>query len=217
MYTPILGMGGSFHPVIVKGTSVTDLGTAGTASASAAAINSAGEVVGVAHEFLNPGSLDGFVFDGLHPPYKPPFPVDAINDDGLYVGNSAGGPILENDNAGFYIEIGNFGGGFTVGLGISSRGQVVGFADMPGAGRHAWLYSDSQFADLNDLLDSSGAGWTVVRANDINSLGQIVGYGTSPSGQTDALLLTPVPEPSSVTLLGAAAIAAIYVCRLKRN
>jgi len=41
-------------------------------------------------------------------------------------------------------------------------------------------------------------GWTLINAEGINNSGQIV--GTDPSGQTEAFLLTPTPEPSTVAL-----------------
>ena len=61
--------------------------------------------------------------------------------------------------------------------------------------------------DLNSLIPSS-SGWTLESANDINDSGWIVGVGLNPSGQTDAFLLAPVPEPSTVALLLAAALLA---------
>ncbi len=45
--------------------------------------------------------------------------------------------------------------------------------------------------DLNDLIVSA-SGWVLNSANAINDLGQIVGNGTNPSGQTHAFLLNPV-------------------------
>ena len=54
--------------------------------------------------------------------------------------------------------------------------------------------------DLNTLI-SSGSGWVLKSALGINDEGQIVGYGTGPSGQEKAFLLTIIPEPASVVLL----------------
>ena len=56
-------------------------------------------------------------------------------------------------------------------------------------------------SDLNNDI-SSGSGWTLDEATGINDKGQIVGYGTNPSGQSEAFLLTPVPEPSTLALGG---------------
>ena len=58
--------------------------------------------------------------------------------------------------------------------------------------------------NLNDLLDSSGNGWLLNFAYDINEAGQIIGDGQHCIGSTcveHAYLLTPVPEPALVALL----------------
>jgi hypothetical protein len=44
------------------------------------------------------------------------------------------------------------------------------------------------------------AGWQVIGANDLNNKGQIVGTGFH-NRQARAILLTPIPEPSAMTLL----------------
>ena len=65
----------------------------------------------------------------------------------------------------------------------------------------AFLYSGGVMTDLNTLIPSN-SGWTLDGATGINDLGQICGTGVNPSGQTDAFLLTPTPEPSTLALLG---------------
>ena len=54
--------------------------------------------------------------------------------------------------------------------------------------------------DLNNDIRSD-SGWTLEDALGINDTGQIVGYGTNPSGQMDAFVLTPIPEPGLLALL----------------
>ena len=58
---------------------------------------------------------------------------------------------------------------------------------------HAFVYDNEKgtMIDLNSLVDSA-AGWTLVLAGGINNSGQIVGYGTTPDGNTRAFLLTPI-------------------------
>jgi len=69
--------------------------------------------------------------------------------------------------------------------------------------------------DLNNLIDPN-LGWTLTNAVGINDNGQICGYGQY-GGQQEAFLLTPVPEPSTLGLLGAAALAALgYAWRWRR-
>jgi hypothetical protein len=69
--------------------------------------------------------------------------------------------------------------------------------------------------DLNNLIDSA-SGWVLSRASGINAFGQIVGQGTI-GGNTHAFLLTPVPEPSSLFLLGIAFILAFAWRRMRRS
>ena len=55
--------------------------------------------------------------------------------------------------------------------------------------------------DLNTLIDPS-SGWMLEEATGINDNGWIVGYGyNSATGRYDAVLLTPIPEPSAFALL----------------
>lgn len=79
--------------------------------------------------------------------------------------------------------------------GINDAGQIVGI----GRGR-AFLYEGGRMSDLNTLLPAD-TGWTLQSAEGINNAGQIVGWGTNPAGQGHAFLLTPIPEPSSATIL----------------
>jgi hypothetical protein len=63
--------------------------------------------------------------------------------------------------------------------------------------------------DLNSMLDSSGAGWTLSGSRDISNVGHIVGWGINPDGTVHGYLLTPIPEPSTFiiwSLLGALGI-----------
>jgi hypothetical protein len=63
--------------------------------------------------------------------------------------------------------------------------------------QHAFLYSNGQMSDLNDLIDPT-LGITLADATAINDRGQIV---------ADHYLLTPtsaVPEPSTLALFGVA-------------
>ena len=60
----------------------------------------------------------------------------------------------------------------------------------------AWKCSVS-----NSLIDTS-SGWTLEEATAVNDNGWIVGQGyNSLTGQEDAVLLTPIPEPSTFVLL----------------
>jgi len=68
--------------------------------------------------------------------------------------------------------------------------------------------------DLNNLLDSSGAGYRVRGGFAINDNGWIAATAVAPNGHEHAVLLIPVPEPSSLLL--AAMVGIIGLARRKR-
>jgi probable HAF family extracellular repeat protein len=99
--------------------------------------------------------------------------------------------------------------GYTSSFGraINANGDVVG--DVVNADftvNHAMIYSNGTMTDLNTLIHSP-ANWTLTVAYDINDSGQIVGAGIDADGNPHAVLLTPVPEPSTIVLLGIAAVS----------
>jgi probable HAF family extracellular repeat protein len=70
--------------------------------------------------------------------------------------------------------------------------------------------------DLNDLIPA-GSGFTLISANGINDAGQITGNGITAAGATHAFLLTPVPEPASLTLAGIGLAALLGYGWLRRR
>ncbi len=96
------------------------------------------------------------------------------------------------------------------GRGINDSGLVVGYSQASSGPIAGFVWdSTNGMQDLNQMLDSSGAGWHIGVATAINNLGQITGAGTAPDGDTHAFLLTPVPEPSSFLLLAVGGLAAV--------
>jgi probable HAF family extracellular repeat protein len=68
---------------------------------------------------------------------------------------------------------------------------VAGHAQTASGVVHAFLHDGTTMRDLNNLLDATGAGWTVVYAWDINDAGQIAAQAIHPDGYDHAVLLTP--------------------------
>jgi probable HAF family extracellular repeat protein len=98
-------------------------------------------------------------------------------------------------------DLRTLGGQFSTAFAINDAGLVVGNSALKGNSRtHAALWIRGKIYDLNDMLDSSGRGWTLQEARGINASGQIVGWGRKGwgLGQQHAFLLTPtkpIPLP----------------------
>lgn len=133
---------------------MVDLGTLPSARSSyATAINNAGQIVGYAGFKLSgvPATLQGFFLDG----------------DGEMI------PLAQLPPS---------SRAYGVPLDINEQGQIAGYSQtfnaIGDAGRRrATMWSCGITLDLNDLL-TSGSGWWLDTAEDINENGQIAGNGT---------------------------------------
>lgn len=190
-----------------------DLGTLGGTYSGAFAINTCGQIVGRA---ATPGELPhAFLWQNGH-----------MNDLGVGIGyardiNDYGtivGAYSSGEEEGAFIwrdgQITRFciGSRETVAYGINNIGEVVGsyYNDGP----KAFYWRDGIITDLNAMLYNPGD-IRVANAVGINDWGQIAAYGFV-NGTTHALLLTPVPEPSSLLAL-ASAVAGLGFVMLRRK
>ena len=82
--------------------------------------------------------------------------------------------------------------------------------DLSSAG---FVYNGSgSIENLNDLLLDPGHGWTITEATAINDRGQIAAEAyQQESGENQVVLLTPSPEPSSLSLVIVAAFGLLAI------
>ena len=160
------------------------------------------------------GNNDGFLYDldsgwavrlsDVFPPNigQPPTRANDINDLGVVVWTRAGtvsgvryGYTYSADRG---VEVLPFlGAGYQQAIsavGINSAGVVVGETSTTRAERRAFVYVPGRGSrDLNipGLVEGKPAGYTLMSAEKVNDLGQIVGYGTTAAGKITGYLLDP--------------------------
>ncbi len=123
-----------------------------------------------------------------------------INDDGDIVGYATVSgeqhPVLWLASGGAQ-DLGLLGGGLNGrARAINNAGQIVGKSGTSGGTPHAFLYENGTMIDLNDLLPP-GSGWELTQAEDINEVGQIVGWGDI-GGNTRGFLMTPDSDDDGI-------------------
>lgn len=217
--------GSSGSGVIYKNGTITPIGSNG-GNTEALAINNLGHVVG--DTYITPtagtsGNIQPVFFDGtLH---QLPLPSGAqgsalaINDRDQVFGYYFTGDGSSRDEIHAFIyadgvlnDLGNY---FPVLFAaINNLGQVA--FENAGVGGGAYLFSDGTVTNLNTLIAPT-SGWELEGAYGINNLGQIVGWGHTPSGDVHAYLLTPVPELGGIWLVAGLAIAACRGSRVIPN
>src|SRR5579871_1124155 len=105
-------------------------------------------------------------------------------------------------SGGVMSDLGTFAPYYTRGLSINNSGQILGTIETyVGGPVGLFVYTNGTMYNFDDLLDSSGAGWSGWDASQINDSGYIVGYATI-NGNTDPFLAQPffVDLPASYSI-----------------
>lgn len=200
------------HAFLYDGT-MHDLGSFGGPSAIPSAINNSGVIVG---SFRTPaGQTLPFYYDGtMHNVGNLSdnlITAADINDAGQIVGLGSRGTFLYQNGMVNYIADGALNP--SAANGINSSGQVVGHArNFVTLAQVGFLYDPVLGLNLSPLVSLT---WRITDAKDINDAGQIVAVGQM-NNASYIVLLTPVPEPSSL-VLAALGFMLLAACVWRRN
>lgn len=213
----------SGHAFFYDNTTTIDIGTLGGHASHGWAINDAGQIAGNSQTTIGDWDWHAFLYtDGTMTDLgtlggDESFAED-INNNGQVVGYSYIGAdsilhafLYRN---GQMTDLGNLPGGTSsLAFGINDLGQITGRSNTAIEDRRAFLYDNGVMIDLNTLI-APDSGWLLMNGAAINNMGQIAGYGRNPQGEENhAFLLTPIPEPATVVLLGLGGLAVLR----KRN
>lgn len=126
---------------------------------------------------------------------------NSINSSGVVAGSSFSGndgaaTIWTGTSASSFAQ--PIGATSSQGRGINDSGLVVGLSTVSGVSRASVFSSSGSYLLQNHLVDPTG--WTLYRADAVNSLGWITGTGLL-NGVNVAYIAKPVPEPMSILAL----------------
>jgi hypothetical protein len=192
----------TYHAVLYKGGTLTDLGVGGTngpVSSQPHGVNDSDTVVGALYspigEFTQPvewsstGQMKFIGSEGL---------ATAVNDSGVVVGYSStatdgfSGAMEWLDSSGHQVNLGTLPGAAVpdaAAIDINNAGEIVGFAYDSHDMQQAVIFSGGSAQPLAELAGSTGDGAAAVS----QSGGYIVGDARTPDGSTEAVQFSPGP------------------------
>jgi len=193
---------------------VTELGTLGGTTSTAAGMSRTGNVVGTS-TLVGDATSDSFIYANgtmtdlgtLGGSYGL---ADGANSSGAVVGYSYPPGNLQIDpfvnSNGTMTDLGTLGGvgGFSVAKAVNDAGTIIGDSITAGGAPHAFIYSNGVMTDMGTL------GGTMAYAHGINSSGTIVGDSTLlGDAQLDGFVysngtMTDLNTPSETAKYGAA-------------
>ncbi|MHC4742760.1 MAG: PEP-CTERM sorting domain-containing protein [Planctomycetota bacterium] len=185
---------------------LTDLGLLLTGTSRASDINNHGQVVGTVYGDQNGylwDPVEGFILFGADC-----LPLRINDHEQILLSTSKVGYQLYDGGEITNIDAsGSLGASVECG-GINNAGQVAGIlaADAWPFG-DIFIWEEGEFHFISNQFEPDTPGWQFVGATDINNKGQVVGSGFNPAGEYRGFLLTPVPEPGTLLLLGVGGLA----------
>ena len=185
----------------------------GTSSTKIRGINNNGLITGVGTNI--DGDNKAFIFDitdGLTVTEIDTVGVsfgNKINDNGIVSGWTAMSNGLPEGFISDGVTITKVGilGSTSNLFSINNDGQAVGY-DLVNGSDERGLYFDGELGlvYLDDLIDPA-SGWAMGQARSINNNGMIVGQATNSLGEVHAVLLNPVPEPATLSMVALGGLA----------
>lgn len=135
-----------------------------------------------------------------------------VNDAGQVVGKSNNRAFLWDDINGIQ-DIGTLGGNYALALDINNDGLIVGVSHNSVSQERAALWDNDTIIDLNIFLPADSELFLLTQAIGINDNGQIIGLGYLRFGGEAMFIMTPVPEPATLSLL---ALGAFWAGRKRK-
>ena len=204
--------GGNSRAFLYDGNEMHNLGCLGDASCTSGGtnVNDYDQVVGYA---VNP--VYAFIYDNNEMQIIGTLGGESaiahdINNSGMVVGTSettvgSGHAFIFDGNE--LQDLGTLNGYGSTAWGINNLGEVVGDSGTPSGVGHAFIWDSLDgMRDLNYMIPTD-SGWELRTAQDINDVGEIVGYGlidTNGDGfkEKRAYLLTPIVEAPTYSCAG---------------